>query len=48
MSESPWSSALAGVLQRDRQRLLVALVELRPELRQTQSNDFAGAAEHVA
>jgi hypothetical protein len=31
----PWSSALAGTLQRDRQRLLVAFIELRARLRET-------------
>ena len=45
MSEPLWSSALAGALQRDRQRLLVAFVELRSELRQTQPGDFAGGEE---
>ena len=38
----PWSSALAGQLERDRQRLLVAFIELRGRLLQTTSDDFAG------
>lgn len=38
----PWSSALAGQLERDRQRLLVAFIELRGRLLQTTGDDFAG------
>ncbi|MBV9417650.1 MAG: hypothetical protein JO363_21875 [Solirubrobacterales bacterium] len=38
----PWSSALAAALERDRQRLLVAFVELRAALHHTASSDFAG------
>ncbi|HTP20680.1 MAG TPA: hypothetical protein VMJ65_13805 [Solirubrobacteraceae bacterium] len=38
----PWSSALAAALERDRQRLLVAFVELRAALHQTASSDFVG------
>ncbi len=38
----PWSSALAAELARDRQRLLVALVELRSRLQRTTGDDFAG------
>ena len=38
----PWSSALAASLERDRQRLLVAFVELRAALHRTTSSDFAG------
>jgi len=38
----PWSSALAASLQRDRQQLLVAFVELRARLRETTSANFAG------
>lgn len=38
----PWSSALAGELERDRQRLLVAFIELRARLLRTTAADFAG------
>jgi hypothetical protein len=38
----PWSSELAGALQRDQQRLLVAFVELRARLRESASANFAG------
>lgn len=41
----PWSSALAASLQRDRQQLLVAFVELRARLRGTAPSDFAGGDE---
>ncbi len=45
----PWSSALASELERDRQRLLVAFIELRSRLLQTTSVDFAGGeAERAA
>jgi hypothetical protein len=44
----PWSSALAGALQRDRQELLVAFLELRAVLRRASVTEFAGgAAERV-
>ena len=39
---APWSSALAGELERDRQRLLVAFIELRSRLLQTTGDDFSG------
>jgi hypothetical protein len=42
---TPWSSALAAALQRDRQRLLVAFVELRGRLRKAQTDDFAGGED---
>jgi hypothetical protein len=38
----PWSSALAGSLERDRQEFLVAFVELRARLRETTPSDFPG------
>jgi len=38
----PWSTALAGQLERDRRRLLVAFIELRGWLLQTTGDDFAG------
>jgi hypothetical protein len=41
----PWSSALAGTLQRDRQRLLVAFIELRARLRETPASEFAGGED---
>jgi hypothetical protein len=40
----PWSSALAGALQRDRQQLLVAFLELRALLRGVSVADFPGDA----
>ena len=40
----PWSSQLAANLRRDRVRSLVALVELRSELRQTTDSDVEGGA----
>lgn len=40
-----WSSELAGALRRDRERLLVAFVELRARLRETPAAGFAGGEE---
>jgi hypothetical protein len=37
-----WSSELAGALQRDLQRLLIAFVELRAQLRRTVVDEFEG------
>jgi hypothetical protein len=37
-----WSSELAGALQRDRQRLMIAFVELRAQLRRTVADEFEG------
>lgn len=44
----PWSSELAGALRRDRQRLLVAFVELRARLRETPAAEFAGGQHEQA
>jgi hypothetical protein len=44
----PWSSALAGVLERDRQRLVVAFIEWRARLLQTASEQFAGGESERA
>jgi hypothetical protein len=41
----PWSSELAGTLRRDRQRLLVAFVELRAQLRNTDATEFDGGED---
>jgi hypothetical protein len=41
----PWSSELAGALERDRQRLLVAFVELHGRLRETAATAFAGGED---
>jgi hypothetical protein len=43
----PWSSALAGALERDRQQALVAFIELRAQLRRTPSETFTHSAERA-
>ncbi len=44
----PWSSQLGGAVQRDRQRLLVAFVELRARLLDTTATDFPGGQRERA
>lgn len=41
----PWSSHLAGELQRDRRELLAAFVELRGRLRDAPAGKFAGGEQ---